>query len=151
MGRFYQELNRNFANREMHACHVSLEMEMAGHQLLIVSRDQMLRTASLMYGEEEYTSVRMEVVSAIREVMNILAVSFTNAIHIIAGVRVLPSPPEHTADYRTFFEKEMPKGENDDGNVLLIETEFQANEKESLLYFYILPKQQDFWKLTSRR
>jgi len=148
--KFKENLDRLYAGQETHACYVNLEGPTTGNGIVFISRNNILKLATLMYGEDSITTVNKESISAIREITNILMVSFTNAMNVISGRRILPTPPEHIPDFRGLFRKKLLLYDaTADVTVLMIETEFTYEEMDSILYFYILHDRNFFVHLTS--
>ena len=139
-----QELS---SQAELHACYVNLEIDILGNEVLLITRENMNKLATMMYGEKPLSRNDQEIVSAIREMTNIMAVSFTNAINMITGLRVLPTAPEYLENAHRLFQEKLLFEQNLEQAVILIETEFTHENSDSLLHFYVLPERRGFSKL----
>lgn len=134
---------------DCHAFYVGLEGDIRGNELVLINTKNILRLAAMLYRKPAFEALSMEVLSAVEEVTNIMAVSFTNAISVIAGLRVLPTPPRHLENYKDLFDESLLFENNPDANVLLIETNIAYEDNESMLSFYVLPDQRGFASLTA--
>ena len=124
-----------------HAYFVHLEQELQGNLVLVITEENLNRLAHMMFAPDEFPGPAPgpESISAVREITNLVSVAFTNAMSRVTGVRIMPSAPTHAADYREVFDRHLANRMRDDDMTLVIETEFQSGDYESLFYFYILP------------
>lgn len=145
--KFRDYMEKAYGGREVHAYYVDLELGLRGKCALVISRENMLKLAAMMYEEDEFDSINMEVLSAIREVTNVLAVAFTNAINALTGVRVFPTAPEHLPDSRQLLSKILFEKQS---RLIMVETEFTLGGRESILEFFFIPRGEEFLKLTEK-
>lgn len=147
MTRLKSSMQKNFGESGAHAFYVNLEQELEGNMLLIIPEANLIQLAAMMYDPERFRTLGAETVSAIRELTNLMAVSFTNAMSKIAGSRILPTAPVHVPNFAQVFERNLLKEHDDTHATLVIETEFKLENDSTLFYFYIMPGDRGFEKL----
>lgn len=147
LGRLKSGLNTIFNDPGAHAFYVSLEQEIHGNMLLVITEANLIQLAAMMYDPDRFRTAGPETVSAIREVTNLMAVSFTNAMSKITGATILPSTPVHVPDYKQVFEHQLLSNSDESHPTLVIETEFKSANDSTLFYFYIMPGTDGFEKM----
>ncbi|MCR9140842.1 MAG: chemotaxis protein CheW [bacterium] len=147
LSRLRAGLTRAFPESGAHAFYVSLAQELQGNMLLLIDERNLVQLAGMMYDPDRFQTAGPETISAIREVTNLMAVSFTNAMSKIAGARILPSAPVHVPEYAQVFDHGLLKHADESHPTLVIETEFKLDGENTLFYFYIMPGSDGFQKL----
>lgn len=120
------------------ACYTEYNLMAVGGQALVLTRENALRLARLMFEDPALPTLDAKAISAVREMTNLLAASFTNAMSAAAGVRVLPTTPAFLDPAELLFER-GPFQAADDARLLLVEAEFADDSDQSLASFYIAP------------
>lgn len=136
--KFRDSLMERFRADASVACYAEFSLSSVGGQALVLTRDNALRLARLMFEEPALPALDAKAISAVREMTNLLAASFTNAMSAAAGVRVLPTTPAFLDPAELLFER-GPFQTADDARLLLVEAEFADDTDQTLASFYIAP------------
>ncbi len=136
--KFRDNLLERFRADPSVACYTEYNLTAVGGQALVLTRDNALRLARLMFEDPALPALDAKAISAVREMTNLLAASFTNAMSAAAGVRVLPTTPAFLDPAEQLFQR-GPFQAADDARLLLVEAEFADDTDQTLASFYIAP------------
>lgn len=130
--------------------YLGIRGDVSGSVMFIIEKEESYGLAEI-FMRELYNKNRVfddMMLSAFKEIGNILASSYLSALSIITGLKVVPSSPEISVDMAAAI-LSVPAiefGKTGD-DALFIETEFYQNGKRVSGYFFLIPDVNSYDKI----
>lgn len=138
MASIITELRNRGKAHNFSAYYADFSAGVSGLQYILIAENQKTVLAAQMYGLGTHEVDAQQVESAMLELCNIVAVSFTNAVNLYSDRRVLPSAPRAAAGPEGLVSQLSHYQESEAHEILTLDVDCQTPQHESVFTYSLV-------------